>query len=353
MQTLKIRNLPSEATMTNLRNCFGLLALGIGLLSGAQARGENQQIFQIGRRDETFMEFSRERELGHPVAYRVGQSSAAKDWYAYHPGSFDYQVGESTRERDWVEYQPGSTGNLSKDPVPIPFRVVFTLRSAPTGKFVLHLDAIFRHLRPAAPRYAVEINGKSGSYQMHPQPAPDLWWSTGGEAGLQYVGYESLDMSLPASYFRQGSNTLTVRCLDGFGIYYDDLSLSNEPGESPPQVVQASVQPTVFYKSRGSGIVELADVRIRTSRPLGNAMVKVVVGSTEVNKEIQQSEFGDADTRIEIPAPEQPLPVTLYISGETAPVYRGTFVPPTTLAALCPADGTSGFRLQRGAFADP
>jgi Polysaccharide lyase family 4, domain III len=151
------------------------------------------------------------------VVYRVGISSPAHDRYAYQPGTFDYEVGRSTREQDWTAMHPGSEGDLAKDPAPVPFQVSFDLASAPRGKFVLHLDAILIQGRPAAPRYALEINGHTGSYQLAPRAAPELWWPTGG-SGVQYIGYVSLDMPLPASYFRKGSNTLTVRCEDGFGI---------------------------------------------------------------------------------------------------------------------------------------
>ena len=72
-----------------------------------------------------------------------------------------------------MENKPGSSGGLAKDPMPVPFKVEFSLSPAPQGKFILHLDAIFRYGRPAAPRYEVDINGHAGSYQ---EPALELWW---------------------------------------------------------------------------------------------------------------------------------------------------------------------------------
>ena len=101
-----------------------------------------------------------------------------------------------------------------------------------------------------------------------------------GGGGLQYIGYESLEMPLPASYFQRGNNRLTVRCLDGFGIFYDDLDLTNEPGKSVPLVAAAWVEPTILYKNRSSGLVEMAKVVIRTFKPLGHTKVRVVVGPT-------------------------------------------------------------------------
>src|SRR5262245_53567578 len=171
-----------------------IVVLWLGILGASHAFGAALEIFSIGTNDRSFAEFARERNPGRPVVYRVGSSSPSKDWYAYQPGLLDYQVGRSSMEREWVVMNPGSASNLAKDPAPVPFEITFSLPSAPKGVFSLHLDAIFRYRRPAAPRYAVEINGKSGSYQLAPRPEPRLWWQLGGEAagGLQYTGYESL-----------------------------------------------------------------------------------------------------------------------------------------------------------------
>lgn len=286
-----------------------LLILQASLLQLAQAGGQEREIFRIGKKDETYTEFARKREPGTAVVYRVGQSTPNKDWFGYQPGSFDYSEGDS-----------------AKDPVPIPFEISFELSTAPRGKFVLHLDAIFLYGRPATPRYIVEINGHTGGYQLSPHPAPELWWPNGG-MGVQFIGYDSLDMPLPASYFQRGTNKLTVRCVDGFGIYYDDFSLTNEPDASVPGVVGASVEPTIFYKSRESGLVEVGTAWVRTSKPLGKATVRIQVGSTVVTKTMEQSEFGDSRTTFEVPAPDKSLPVTMYIAGTKAPVFRGTFEP--------------------------
>jgi hypothetical protein len=134
-------------------------------------------------------------------------------------------------------------------------------------------------------------------------------------------------MPLPASYFRRGENTLTVRCVDGYGIYYDALSLANEPEGRVPLVTAAWVQPTIFYKTRNARLVELAEVNLQTTRPIPRTTVRVVVGSTEVKKEVSQSAFGDLVTTVEVPASEAPLPVALYVAGSQAPAFRGTFQP--------------------------
>lgn len=310
--------------MRNPLILVGCAALELSLLAPAQAQVQGQEIFQIGKQDHSFTEFARERKPGAAVLYQVGESLPAQDWYAYQPGTFDYEVGRSTREQDWTTIHPGSEGDLAKDHAPVPFQVSFKLAAAPRGQFVLHLDAILIQGRPAAPRYAIEINGHAGSYQLAPRAAPELWWPTGG-SGVQYIGYASLDMPLAAAYLRKGSNTLTVRCVDGFGIHYDDLSLSNETRTSLPRVVSATVEPTVFYKTRDSGLAEVGVLRIRTSQPLGRTTVRVEAGSTHIEKGIDQKDFGDAETTIEIPASDRAIPLAVYVKGVAA--FRGTFAP--------------------------
>ena len=57
-------------------------------------------------------EFDQDREAGHAVLYQVGESSAAKDWPAYQPGSFDSIVGRSTMQHDWTEVHPTPSRTL-------------------------------------------------------------------------------------------------------------------------------------------------------------------------------------------------------------------------------------------------
>lgn len=283
-----------------------LSMLQLGFLGSPTTWGQGQTIFQIGKKDQSYAEFVLRPDSNGPVIYRVGQSLPARDWPAYQPGSLD---------------------DFPKNPKGVPYKVQFFLKSTPKGTFILRLDAIFRYREPATPHYVVEINGRLGSYRLNPHPAPELWWPTGGIDYLQFIGYLSSDMVLPASYFRRGDNTLTVRCVDGFGIYYDDLSLTNEPDSKVPRITEASLQPTVFYKNRSSGLVELARLTVRTSRALHRATLKADIGTTEIKREINQEKFGDLEALIEVPATTKSLPASLYLSGTRHPILQTTFQP--------------------------
>jgi alpha-mannosidase len=294
------------------------------LLGSIPAHTEPVDIFSIGTKNGSFTEFAQNHVARHAVIYKVGESSAERDWPAYQPGSFDSIVGRSTMQQDWTEVKP--------DPPPAPFQVRFNLATSPRGAFILHLDAIFRYRRPAPPLYRLVLNGNfTASYRLSPHPAPELWWPNGGDAqgNMQYFGYESLDMPLPASAFARGVNTLSLQCLDGFGIYYDRLSLSNDgtSDSDAPAVVAASVEPSALYKNRPTGLVELARVWVRTTKPLGPVNLRAEIGDAAVESEISQNETGDIETTIEVPATDKPVPVSLYLAGHKDPIYHGTFTP--------------------------
>jgi alpha-mannosidase len=308
---IKIAGVASWTIMAMLCECL----LG-------SARAQPVEIFSIGTRDGLFAEFERRPEAGRVVLYKVGESSPERDWPAYQPGSFDPIVTRSTMQQDWVTARSG--------PSPQPFQVQFNLPALPRGSFILHLDAIFRYRRPAPPRYTLLINRTFASaYRLNPHPAPELWWKNGGEAAgdIQYFGYESLEVELPASAFIAGTNTLSIQCLDGFGIYYDDLSLSNDPLKRPLSVTEASIEATPLYKRHTSGLVELAKVRLRTTKPLGDVKLKIEIGSAVINTDVLQHESGDAETTIEVPATDKPVVAKLYIAGNKEPLYRGIFTP--------------------------
>ncbi len=299
------------------KRCLIFLCLLSSVTAVAQTKTE---IFAIGRKDNTFTEFLRNHKEGAGVVYNVGHNSSG-DWPAYQAGSFDSAVARSTMQRDWTETKPG--------PEAAPFQIDFTLAASPRGTFILHLDAIVRHRRPAPPRFSLLINGKyAASYRLNLHPAPELWWPNGGEAdgNTQYFGYESLDMALPSNFFVKGANTLAIQCRDGFGIYYDDLSLLNDAATVPPSIAAAFVEPTVLYKNRPSGLVELARVALRTTKPLGTAKLRLEVGSAKLESSVHQTEVGDVETLIEIPATGA-TQIALYVSDAKEPVYRGTFTP--------------------------
>ncbi|MEJ0087274.1 MAG: polysaccharide lyase family protein [Pseudomonadota bacterium] len=308
--------------MRTVKRMGGCVAAAIVALAGADVRAA--EIFRLGKQDGLFTEFLRHLSVDgeRAVIYDVGRSTPQADWPYFQEGSFDRQVSPSTMKYDWVDMKPGAE--------PDPFQVRFDLAAAPSGVFTLRLDAIVRQRRPAAPLLVLNLNGKRvASYRLDPHPAPELWWPNGGsaEGNKQYFGYESLEVQLPAALFAKGRNTLSIAARDGFGFYYDDLVLTNEPAQRLDKVTSAVVQPTVLYKQRAEQLVELARIRVRTSEPLGRVKLKVKLGAAVVETEVQQRERGDLETTIEVPAVEGPVPVALYLGESKTAIYEGVFTP--------------------------
>src|SRR3954464_6986549 len=193
---------------------------------------DTSQVFQIGVKDNSFREFNVASQSTSDTIYVIGKNSS-KDWPAYQPGSLDSRVRSSTMQEDWVQRSAIETASG-----PPTNTVAFSI-DAPRGTFMVHLGMIFRYRRAAAPKLGIKINGKpAGTYYLNPCPAPTHWWPNGGEGdgNLQYFGYESLDLPLPTDLFRAGRNTIALNFVDGFGIYYDYLSLSNTTDRLAPRI---------------------------------------------------------------------------------------------------------------------
>ena len=109
--------------------------------------------------------------------------------------------------------------------------------------------------------------------------------------------------------------------------FYDDLSLTSLPNHEVPAVIGATVDSTVLFKQRPTGLVELATARVRTTRPLGRATLRLLVGTDQISVAAAQDEAGDLETTFEVPAGDTPRPLTLHIDGIDKAVYEGTFTP--------------------------
>ncbi|HWR16816.1 MAG TPA: polysaccharide lyase family protein [Terriglobales bacterium] len=303
---------------------FMVVLLGNPSLAGSQpAIPTNHEVFTIGVKDGSFREFDTANLPQGNVVFEVGNNSA-KYWPAYQPGSLDNQVRASTMQEGWVSRSANEqTGRTHQS------TITFKLTAA-RGTFTLHLGMIFRYRRAATPRLVLVINEQSaGTYLLNPRPAPELWWPNGGEGdgNLQYFGYESLDLPLRSGLFQAGRNTLTMSFEDGFGIYFDYLSLSNNSAQELDSVVTAEVTPSVLYKKSGGGLVELVDIRIRSQKKLGSRKLTLKADSLQVERQFQHSAPGDVFISVEVPDLDKPSAATLTLSGYSQPVWKGTFEP--------------------------
>ena len=73
--------------------------VAIVFLGSISAQTKPIDVFTIGTKNGSHTEFAQNREAGHAVLYKVGESSAEKDWPAYQPGSFDSIVAAAPCNR--------------------------------------------------------------------------------------------------------------------------------------------------------------------------------------------------------------------------------------------------------------
>src|SRR5689334_3280893 len=107
----------SARTTLMRKAAFAFFIVATVLLEPAPAHAQQLDIFSIGSKNGSHTEFDQNHEAGRTVLYKVGESSAEKDWPAYQRGSLDSIVGRSTMQHDWTEVHP--------DPLPEPFQVQF------------------------------------------------------------------------------------------------------------------------------------------------------------------------------------------------------------------------------------
>ena len=97
------------------------------------AQGQNRTVWQIGKFDESPVEFSSEAK--GPITFRVGTSEAQKDW----PGR--QQTGDS-------------------------HRIVFSLPSI-EGAYSLKIGTLIE--QPRVPALRIDVNGHTGTFYLHPK----------------------------------------------------------------------------------------------------------------------------------------------------------------------------------------
>jgi len=267
-------------------------AFFLTLVASAGAIAAENLVWQLGKRDMSSHEFQPYRfspGSGMPgVAMDISQ--AAKSWPRFHPGS----------------------GNGVMGGVPHPFTLTFKLTESPRGVFYLNLDLIFQ--QPRVPVLQLEINGHVGHFFFSPKRSLDF-----GDEDNAFNPIHSLDrrkIALPARYLGTGENRLTLTCWDepgtvtrpittggpgDSGLYYDSLSLSNDP-VAPIEKLSVALEPTVLYRQTVQGVVEDCWLIVRYSDSWRGGRARITVGTFKTQVDVSKgSEFGEVRFPVQIP----------------------------------------------------
>src|SRR5271170_2300113 len=271
-----------------------VLALSPAFISQS-ATAASRTIWQIGTFDEASIEFRKQIDYANPAedpVYVVGRSDAAKDWPAYQPGSANGLAG----------YRPH------------PFTILFDVPEVPRGIYVLKVALLA--YTPRVPSLQVDINGHQAWFYQHPQRNSRSGDEQGG--GPTYSS-DTITLELPTQFLNRGNNKLVLTAVDQpdqrdnaittpgtlgvSGITYDALELKCDDSASYRSgQIKAEVVPTIFYKSRGDGLVEIVEAYVRFGERPHEGLVTLTLGNFKSTQTFTPArDFGEARVEFEVP----------------------------------------------------
>ena len=247
-------------------------------------------VWQIGEFDHSSHEFN------HDVDF---------DAFAKPDFQVVYTIGKN-KPSDWPAYQPGSRVAELKDRA-IPYEIVFQLPERPKNAYVLTIGLVFNN--PRYPNLLVDVNGKKGVFYVHRHVSD---YPGDGGVDSPIYGEGQLQIPLAASLFHAGENTLTLTGMDdpaspeGMSYFmYDALRLSEQAASVAS--FSATVEPTVFYRSKGGELYEQTDVTVTLPEKIQHGSVELVVGQQHFRSELAgTNDFGEQKFQFDLRALDKP-----------------------------------------------
>ncbi|MBU4399885.1 MAG: hypothetical protein KKE86_11190, partial [Planctomycetes bacterium] len=112
------------------------------------------------------------------------------------------------------------------------------------------------------------------------------------------------------------------------GLSYDSLALEKSSGATAE--LEATVEPTIFFRRSGNRLREITQVVLHHRSPLGRVGVNLKVGGTTVAREEEDDgyDFGERVIEVDAPAVSTPVPYELKVAaGGKISTFRGEFRP--------------------------
>jgi hypothetical protein len=265
------------------RSFHSLAALAVFALGLAPALGAERVVWQIGKPDKSYDDLAiarnypafQERFGRQPLVFEVGRSEAGRDWPFIQPGTDDAWGG--SREH--------------------PFTIRFPLTEPPRGLFTLRIALTDAHAgRP--PALMVSVGGQAGRFPLQPG---------GGDASLNDPVHgkpQQVELGLPASLFRQGTNDLVLTATDGAWLEYDAVTLQNDPevNTTAPEVRTVSVEPTPFYLRQDGKVRRELLVKVALTAPSTNVVLRVEAAGEATEVPVKDfAGFGTMSQEVSIP----------------------------------------------------
>jgi alpha-mannosidase len=255
--------------------------------------GAEHVVWQIGKPDKSYDDLAIARNYPafqarfgqKPLVFEIGRSSAAQDWPFVQPGPDDAWGGAKEH----------------------PFTIRFTLPEAPRGLFTLRVDLTDAHSgRP--PVLQVGVGGQAGRFPLQPG---------GGDVSLNDPAHgkpQQVEMGLPASLFRQGTNEVTLTAIDGAWLIYDAITLLNDPevniAEADVRTLTAEASP--FYLRKNGTVRREVLVKVALTAPSTNVVLRIEAGGEATVVPVTDfAGFGAMTQTVSVPDSPEPLDVTV------------------------------------------
>jgi hypothetical protein len=243
-------------TLTQKRLCSLALWASVSISSVPAAES---LVWQIGKPDKDYSEFAiarnypayQERFGVQPVVFEPGRSDPARDWPFIQPGPSDAWAGGKVH----------------------PCTIRFVLAGAPQGAFILRVDLVDVQ-SGSTPALSVSIGDRKGAFRLQ---------SGGGDGSLGNPALgknQRVELALPASCFKQGTNEIVLAATEGSWILYDAVTLVNDPevDTTAPQIRSLAVEPTPFYLREKGKVRRALNVTVVPAAPAAAVKVKVEAG---------------------------------------------------------------------------
>jgi alpha-mannosidase len=264
------------------------------------AHAQVRTIWQIGRFDESPVEFA--GHASNSVAFRVGSSDPLKDWPA--------------------SQETGST-----------YRILFPLGSI-GGSYVLKIAALID--QPRIPALQIGINGHSGRYFLHPKLSYSR--SDFTYAFDPHESQSTVEIDIPAAFLKIGENALSITCVNDpptnagqkeiGGLSYDALELREEQAGRKKSVseLSASLEPTIFYRQSGTGLMEIVDAVIRFPGSWKAGSADLEISGKHYIARLSGGEFGEERVSFEVPEWTGRVEAALRVAGGSSPPIKASLV---------------------------
>ena len=296
-----------------------LLCGGVVLFLGGTtlraATEEPNKVFRIGIFDHASSEFAQEAQKS-PVKFIVNQSDAAKDWPASQLAVF-----------------PAGTPVSEASNAAGPREITFSLDQAPAAAYRLRMSFLIES--PSVPAIQVGINGKHGTFYLHPK----LDYNMGNLLSSFYPAYSSAEVvfSFSGSMLHQGANTISLQPVEqtekeipNAALTYDAVELDRDTSRKESEASSAEIQPTIFYKQQQGQLQEMVDVFIRYAKPANASdSVDLAIAGKHYHQTLRgKQDFGEEKVQFAVTEFSPGSRAELTWSGEGRHQHRDQTVDP-------------------------